>query len=96
MKVVILFSMKGCPHCVELKKLFDKNNVNFIDRDIFEYPDEYEQFVETKKNEFVPAMIFMTLDEFGENYSDVKLLAPDDDYENITEAFNLANSYLSE
>jgi hypothetical protein len=38
----------------------------------------------------------MTLDKFGENYSDVKMLAPDDDYQDITEAFNLANIYVSE
>ena len=96
MKVIVLFTMKGCPHCTDLKELFQNNEVAFIDRDIFEYADEYEEFVSAKKNEFVPAMIFMTLDKSGENYSDVKLLSPDDDYQDITEAFNLANSYVSE
>lgn len=96
MKLVILFSMKGCPHCVHLKELFEKNNIIYIDRDIHEYEEEYEAFVEAKNNEFVPALMLMTLEENQEDYSNVKLLAPDDDYEGITEALELVNKYLSE
>ena len=80
MKVVILFSMKSCPHCVHIKKLFNEHNIPYVDRDIHEYEEEYEAFVEAKNNE---------------DYSNVKLLAPDDDYQDITEALKLVNEYLS-
>lgn len=96
MKVVVLFSMKGCPHCIEIKKLFDNNNINYIDRDIHEYQEEYDAFVEAKNNEYVPALMLMTLKENLEDYTNVKLLAPDDDYEGIIEAMDLVKKYLSE
>ena len=41
MKVVILFSMKSCPHCVHIKELFDEHNIPYVDRDIHEYEEEY-------------------------------------------------------
>lgn len=96
MKVVILFSMKSCPHCVNIKELFDVHNIPYVDRDIHEYEEEYEAFAEAKNNEFVPALMLMTLEENQEDYSNVKLLAPDDDYQDISEALQLVNEYLSE
>ena len=40
--------------------------------------------------------MLMTLEENNEDYSNVKLLAPDDDYEGVTEALELVRKYLSE
>ena len=96
MKVVILFSMKSCSHCVHIKELFDEHNIPYVDRDIHEYEEEYEAFAEAKNNEYVPALMLMTLEENNEDYSNVKLLAPDDDYEGVTEALELVRKYLSE
>jgi len=96
MKVVILFSMKSCPHCVHIKELFDEHNIPYVDRDIHEYEEEYGAFAEAKNNEYVPALMLMTLEENNEDYSNVKLLAPDDDYEGVTEALELVRKYLSE
>ena len=96
MKVVILFSMNSCSHCVHIKELFDEHNIPYVDRDIHEYEEEYEAFAEAKNNEYVPALMLMTLEENNEDYSNVKLLAPDDDYEGVTEALELVRKYLSE
>ena len=95
-KLAVLFTMKGCPFCVDLKEMLDKENIPYVDRDIHEYEEEYEAFAEAKNNEYVPALMLMTLEENNEDYSNVKLLAPDDDYEGVTEALELVRKYLSE
>jgi glutaredoxin len=95
MKVVVVFTMKGCPYCVEIKEILKQNEIEFVERDIHDYEDEYSAFVEAKNNEFVPSLMLMTLDN-NENYSNVKLLAPDDDYIDIYEGVNMIIDYLSE
>ena len=42
------------------------------------------------------AMLELAFEENNEDYSNVKLLAPDDDYEGVTEALELVRKYLSE
>jgi len=93
MKVTILFSMKGCPFCDMIKEEFEKNNIFYIDRDINEFEDEYDTFVEATNNEYVPAMMLLTLDD-NENASDVMLLAPDRDFQDIYEGVELVKEYL--
>jgi glutaredoxin len=39
-KLVIVYTMKGCPHCVDFKKMLDENGIEFYNRDI----DEYSNF----------------------------------------------------
>ena len=34
MKQVILYTMKGCPWCYEMKKQLKENKINFNNRDI--------------------------------------------------------------
>ena len=51
MKHVILFTMDGCPYCVEMKGLLDEQEIKYLERDINEYEDEYEQYVELTENE---------------------------------------------
>jgi len=60
MKQLVVFSMEGCPHCQEFKKILSESNVEFVNRDIHEYSDEYQLFSEVK-NDLVPA--FMIIDE---------------------------------
>ena len=70
-----------------------KNDIFYIDRDIHEFEDEYDTFVEATDNEYVPAMMLLTLDD-NENASDVMLLAPDRDFQDIYEGVNLVKEYL--
>ncbi len=85
--------MDGCPHCTNIKDEFKKNNIVFIDRDINEYEDEYNQFVSVVKNEYVPSLILLTLDDKNES-TDVKFLTPDNDYNTIYEAVEIVKKYL--
>ena len=40
---VIVFTMEGCPFCVDFKKMLEENRIDFHDRDIEDYKDEYDR-----------------------------------------------------
>jgi glutaredoxin len=90
-KLVILFSMKGCPHCVTMKDSLKENNIDFIERDIDEYKDEYDLFVEATNNEYVPA--FMVIEDITGNQK-TSLYAPERDYNEITEGVEIIKNHL--
>ena len=93
MKVAVVYTMEGCPFCQMIKEELEKNNLPYIARDIDEYEDEYEEFVRVTENEYVPALMLLTLDE-EENASNVKLLAPDRDFDDIYEGVELVKQYM--
>ena len=93
MKVAVVYTMDGCPFCQMIKEELEKNNLPYIARDIEEYEDEYDEFVRITENEFVHALMLLTLDE-EENASNVKLLAPDRDYEDIYEGVEMVKTYF--
>jgi glutaredoxin len=93
MKVTVVYTMQGCPFCGMIKEELDKENILYIERDIFEFQDEYDEFSKVTENEYVPALMLLTLDE-NENASNVKLLAPDRDFEDIYEGVELVKEYL--
>ena len=93
MKVTVLFTMNGCPFCTSIKEEFKKNNVDYIERDIHQNEDEYNQFVELTQNEFVPSMMLLTIDE-NENTSNIKLLAPERDFQDLYEGVEMVKLYL--
>ncbi len=63
MKIAVVYTMKGCPHCVHIKEELKKNKITFIERDIEEYEEEYDEFVKVVENEYVPALMLLTLDD---------------------------------
>lgn len=93
MKVVVVFTMEGCPFCEMIKEEFEKNNIEIVARDIDEHKEEYDSFVDVTGNDYVPAIMLLTLDE-NENANNVELLAPDRDFEDIHEAVDLVKNYL--
>ena len=70
-----------------------KNNILFIERDIDDFEEEYEEFTKVTNNEYVPSLMLLTLDENDEPFN-VKLLAPDRDYEDIYEGVKMVKNYL--
>lgn len=93
MKVAVVYTMEGCPFCQQIKEELKNNKLPFVERDIHEYQDEYDEFVRVTENEYVPAMMLLTLDE-EENASNVRLLAPDRDYEDIFEGVEMVKKYF--
>lgn len=55
----IIYSMKGCPFCDEIKKKLSESNINFIDRDIHDYEDEYDDFSKITESDSVPALLII-------------------------------------
>jgi glutaredoxin len=83
-KNLAVFTMEGCPYCVDFKKMLKDNNIEFTELDINEHQEEYEMFVEITKNEYVPA--FMIIEGGGES---VEFFAPERDYEELDQALEI-------
>jgi glutaredoxin len=90
-KVVVLFTMKGCPHCVEMKEMLIKEGIDFFDRDIEEYEDEYNMFVEITENEYVPAFMLI---ENPETEPISELYAPERDYDDLEDGVGIIKEWL--
>jgi glutaredoxin len=95
MKIAVVYTMKGCPHCIHIKEELNKNNLPFVERDIDDFEEEYDEFAKIVQNEYVPAMMLITLDE-NEEATNVKFLAPDRDYQDIIEGVEMVKNYISE
>jgi glutaredoxin len=89
-KLVVLFTMKSCPHCGEIKEMLKEENIPFVDRDIDDYEEEYELFVEATGNEFVPA--FMLIED-PEESPKTRLLAPGRDFDELEEGVNIIREF---
>jgi glutaredoxin len=92
-KIAVVFTMKGCPFCVELKEMLEKEGLPFVNRDIHEHEDEYELFVEVTGNEYVPAFMLI---ESPETEPVTELFAPDRDFADITEGFEIIKTFLKD
>jgi len=93
-KVAVLFTMEGCPFCVDLKNMLKEENIPFIDRDIHKHEKEYDLFVEVTENEYVPAFMLIEAPESDDPLTE--LFAPDRDFEDINEGFKIIKSFLTE
>ena len=76
-----------------MKEELEKNQLPYIERDIHEHEEEYEEFVVLTENEYVPSFMLITLDE-EENAHDVRLLAPERDYNEINEGVEIIKKYV--
>ena len=91
-KLVIVYTMKGCPHCTDFKDLLVQNDIEFYDRDIYEYSDEFDMFVELTGKDFVPA--FMLVDESESDEPIPMLFVPDEDFNELDEALEIIKKFL--
>ncbi len=82
--------MKGCPFCEDYKKMLQEENIEFFDRDIDEFEEEYELFVEITNNEMIPAMLIIEGDD--KDYKSF-LYAPERDYNELVEALDIVKKH---
>ena len=90
-KIVVLFTMEGCPYCVQMKEKLNNLQLEYIERDINEHEEEYDLFVEVTENEYVPA--FMIIEE-PEGTAKTSLFAPDRDFNDIDEGVSIIKEHL--
>jgi glutaredoxin len=93
MKVTVVYTMKGCPFCVMIKEELEKENIPFLERDIDEYQEEYNEFSKVTENDYVPSLMLLTLDD-KDNATNVELLAPERDFNDIYEGVKMVKRYL--
>lgn len=89
---VVVYTMQGCPHCVDFKEMLQKEGIEFVDRDIQENEEEYQVFVEVTQNDYVPSLLIIEEEE-GENYKSF-LYAPDRDYNELSEAVEIIKKHI--
>jgi len=85
-KLLVLYTMKGCPWCDLMKQKLKESKIKFVNRDIEKHDDEYKIFVKITKNEFLPA--FMIIEDLNGD-SKSKLFAPDRDFKDIDDGINI-------
>jgi glutaredoxin len=92
-KVAVIFTMKSCPFCVELKEMLNKEGIDFVDRDIHEHEEEYDMFVDITGNDYVPAFMLIESPESDEPLTE--LFAPERDFDDINEGFEIIKSFIN-
>ena len=91
-KIVILFTMDGCPFCSIMKEKLTESNINFYERDIDEHKDEYDMFVEITENDYVPAFMII---EGGEDKEPItSLYAPERDFNDLDEGIEIIKNKM--
>lgn len=82
---VILFSMKGCPHCDNLKQQLTERKISFIEKDVDEPENDllYESFSKKVDSEFLPAVVI------GK-----KAFIPDRSFNTIDQAADIIENHL--
>jgi glutaredoxin len=90
-KVVVLFTMKGCPYCEMMKEQLNELQLEYVERDINEHEEEYDLFVEVTENDYVPA--FMIIESPEENPK-THLFAPERDFNEIEDGVKIIKEHL--
>ena len=93
MKKVIVYTMKGCAHCDDMKKMLTEAKIKYTSRDIDKYKKEYDLFVQATDSEFIHAFMLLTLEE-GNKTSNIQLMVPDEDFDDLDEAVIKVKRYL--
>jgi glutaredoxin len=91
-KIAVVFTMKSCPHCQDFKKMLNEAGIEYYDRDIEEFEEEYDMFVEATGNDFVPA--FMLVENPESEKPSTGLFAPDRDYEDIEQGVKIIKEFF--
>jgi hypothetical protein len=76
-----------------IKEELEKENIPFLERDIDEYQEEYDEFSKVTENDYVPSLMLLTLDD-KDNATNVELLAPERDFNDIYEGVKMVKRYL--
>lgn len=91
-KILVVYTMKGCPWCELMKTQLKENKLNFYERDIAEYTNEYREFVKITNSEFIPA--FLIID--NENKEPVNYFyVPDKHFETIEDGVKIIKEHFN-
>lgn len=92
-KLFVVYTMKGCPHCIEFKSMLTNEGITFYERDIDEFEEEYDVFVKIVENDYVPAVLVL---EGNMDKPIPYMYAPERDYNQLTEAIEILKKHLKD
>lgn len=82
--------MKGCPFCTEFKEILTKEGIEFHDRDIDLYEQEYDVFSKVTGNDMIPALLIIEGDlKKHESF----MYVPEKNYNELTEAVEIIRGH---
>ena len=87
---VVVYTMEGCPFCTQFKDMLIEEGIDFFDRDIDKFKDEYNTFSKITENDMIPALLIIECND--EDYESF-LYAPDKDYNELTEAVDIIKKH---
>jgi len=87
---VVVYTMKGCPFCEDFKEMLTNEGIEFFDRDIDEYKEEYDLYSEITENDMIPALLIVEGDEEAHKSF---IYAPERDYNELTEALDIIKAH---
>ena len=82
--------MEGCPFCTEFKEMLTNEGIEFFDRDIDKFKEEYDMFSEITENDMIPALLI--IEGEGKDHKSY-LYAPDRNYNELTEAVEIIKKH---
>ena len=82
--------MKGCPFCTDFKDMLTNEGIEFFDRDIDDYEEEYQLFTEVTDNDMIPALLII---EGNDQEHKSFLYAPERDYNELSEAVSIIKEH---
>lgn len=82
--------MEGCPFCTEFKEMLTNEGIEFFDRDIDKFKEEYDMFSDITENDMIPALLIIEGD--GKDHKSF-LYAPDRNYNELTEAVDIIKKH---
>ena len=91
-KVVIVYTMKGCPYCEMIKEQLNETGIEYYVRDIHDYEDEFDMFCEIVGNDYVPA--FMLVEDADSDNPKPKLFSPEGDFNTIEEGVEIIKNFI--
>jgi hypothetical protein len=74
-----------------MKEMLVNEGIDFVDRDIDDYEEEYNMFVEITENEYVPAFMLI---ENPETDPISELYAPDRDYDDLEDGVKIIKEWI--
>lgn len=90
-KLIVLYTMNGCPHCETMKQKLNENKISFVERDINVFEKEYDMFTEITENDYVPA--FMVIESFEETPK-TYFYAPERDFNELEDGIEILKEHL--
>jgi len=89
MNVVVIFTLDGCSHCVDLKKKLDNSKIQYIEIEVTKNKEIWDKVVEQTGHNSLPS-VYISIDGGDTG----PIFVPERDYETQDELIEKIKNYL--